>query len=46
MLLVIPVIYVKYVPVVTLSYKDDEKLLQQLKYGFKQKLVGINMNQA
>ena len=35
-----------YVPVVTLSTKDDEKLLQQLKYGFKQQLVGINMNQA
>ena len=38
-----------YVPVVTLSTKDEftnEKLLQQLKSGFKKKLVGINMNQA
>ena len=35
-----------YVPVVTLSTKDNEKLLQQLKSGFKKQLVGINMNQA
>ena len=34
-----------YVPVVTLSTKDNEKLLQQLKSGKKQ-LGGINMNQA
>ena len=34
------------VPVVTLSTKDNEKLLQQLKSGFKKQLVGINMNQA
>ena len=34
-----------YVPVVTLSTKDNEKLLQQLKSGFK-KTIGINMNQA
>ena len=31
------------VPVVTLSTKDNAKLLQQLK---KKQLVGINMNQA
>ena len=35
-----------YVPVVTLSTKDNEKLLQRLKSGFKKPLVGINMNQA
>ena len=35
-----------YVPVVTLSTKDNEKLLQQLKSGFKKQLVGTNMNQA
>ena len=35
-----------YVPDVTLSSKDNEKLLQQLKSGFKKQLVGINMNQA
>ena len=35
-----------YVSVVTLSTKDNEKLLQQLKSGFKKQLVGINMNQA
>ena len=35
-----------YVPVVTLSTKDNEKLLQQLKSGFKKQLAGINMNQA
>ena len=35
-----------YVPVVTLSTKDNEKLLQQLKSGLKKQLVGINMNQA
>ena len=35
-----------YVPVVTLSTNNNEKLLQQLKSGFKQQLAGINMNQA
>ena len=35
-----------YVPVVNLSTKDNEKLLQQLKSGFKKQLVGTNMNQA
>ena len=35
-----------YVPVVTLSTKDNEKLLQKLKSGFKKQLVGTNMNQA
>ena len=35
-----------YVPVVTLSTKGNEKLLHQLKSGFKKQLVGINMNQA
>ena len=35
-----------YFPVVTLSTKDNEKLLKQLKSGFKKQLVGINMNQA
>ena len=34
-----------YVPVVTLSTKDNEKLLQQLKSGFK-KTIGTNINQA
>ena len=35
-----------YVPVVTLSTKDNEKLLQQLKSVFKKQLIGTNMNQA
>ena len=35
-----------YVPVVTLSTKDNEKLLQQLKSDFEKQLVRINMNQA
>ena len=35
-----------YVPVVTLSTKDSEKVLQQVKSGFKKQLVGINMNQT
>ena len=35
-----------YVPVVTVSTKDNEKLLQQLKSGFKKQLVRTNMNQA
>ena len=35
-----------YLPVVTLSTKDNEKLLQQLKFGFKKPLVRTNMNQA
>ena len=34
-----------YVPVVTLSTKDNEKLLQQLKSGFKKQLIG-NMNRV
>ena len=34
-----------YVPVVTLSTKDNEKLLQQLKSGFKKQSVGTNMTQ-
>ena len=34
-----------YLPVVTLSTKDNEKLLQQLKSGFKKQLVGTNMYQ-
>ena len=35
-----------YVPVVTVSTKDNEKLPQHLKSGFKKQLVGTNMNQA
>ena len=35
-----------YVPIKTLSTKDNEKLLQQLKSGFEKQLVGIYMNQA
>ena len=35
-----------YAPVVTLSTKDNEKLLQQLKSGFKKQLVGTNMNEV
>ena len=35
-----------YVPVVTLSTKDNEKLLQRLKSCFKKELVGRNMNEA
>ena len=35
-----------YVPVVTLSTKDNEKLLQQIKSDFKKQLAGKNMNQA
>ena len=35
-----------YVSVVTLSTKDNEELLQQLKSGFKKQLIGINMNQG
>ena len=31
-----------YVPVVTLSTEDDNKLLEQLKTGFKKQLNGIN----
>ena len=34
-----------YVSVVTLSTRNNEKLLQQLKSGFKKTIV-INMNQA
>ena len=35
-----------YVTIVTLSIKDNEKLLQQLESGFKKQLVGTNKNQA
>ena len=35
-----------YVPVVTLSAQDNAKLLQQLKFGFKEQLTGTNMNQV
>ena len=35
-----------YLPVVTLSTKDNEKLLQQLNQDLKKQLIGINMNQA
>ena len=35
-----------YVPVVTSSTKDNEKLLQKLKSGFKKTISGTNMNQA
>ena len=35
-----------YVPVVTLSTKDNEKLLQQLNQALKKQLIGINMNQV
>ena len=31
-----------YVPVVTLSAKDDNKFLKQLKSGFKRTINGIN----
>ena len=34
-----------YVPVVTLSTQDNAKLLEQLKSGFKQQLIGINIIQ-
>ena len=34
-----------YVSVITLSTKDNEKLLQQLKSGFKKQSVGTNMTQ-
>ena len=34
-----------YVPVVTLSTKDNDELLQQLKSGFKKQLVATNNNQ-
>ena len=34
-----------YVPVVTLSAQNNEKLLQQLKTSFKGQLTGININQ-
>ena len=34
-----------YVPIVTLSTKDNAKLLQQWKSGFKEQLTGININQ-
>ena len=35
-----------YVPVVTLSTKDNAKLLQQKKPVLKEQLTRINMNQA
>ena len=34
-----------YVPVVTLSAEDDNKLLEQLKTGFKKQLNEINIDQ-
>ena len=34
-----------YVPVVTLSAENDNKLLEQLKAGFKAQLNGINIDQ-
>ena len=34
-----------YVPEVTLSTQDNEKLLQILKLGFKKKSIGINITQ-
>ena len=34
-----------YVPVVTLPTKNNAKLLQQLKSGFKKKLTRINIDQ-
>ena len=34
-----------HVPVVTLSAENDNKLLEQLKTGFKKKSNGININQ-
>ena len=34
-----------YVPVVTLSIKDNEKLLQQLGSGFKRVIIGTNIHQ-
>ena len=34
-----------YVPVLTLSTKDDNKLLEQLKAGFKEQLNGTNTDQ-
>ena len=33
-----------YVPVVTLSAENDNKLLEQLKTGFKEQLNGINID--
>ena len=32
------------VPVVTLSFQDNAKLVQQLKSGFKKALTGTNIN--
>ena len=37
--------YKLYVPVVTLSAENDNKLLEQLKTGFKKQLNGINIDQ-
>ena len=34
-----------FVAVVTLSKENDKKLLEQLKRGFKQLLIGINTDQ-
>ena len=34
-----------YNPVVTLSTQANSKLLEQLKYSFKEQLNGININQ-
>ena len=35
----------RFVPVVTLLTQDNAKLLQQLKSGFKWKVIGTNINQ-
>ena len=34
-----------YVPVVTISTQDNAKLLQRLKSGLKEQLIGTNINQ-
>ena len=34
-----------YVPVVTLSTENDNKLLEQIKHDSKEQLSGINMDQ-
>ena len=34
-----------YVPVETLSFQNNVKLLQQLKSGFKEEIIGTNINQ-
>ena len=35
-----------YVPLVTLSTQDSEKLLPQLKSGFKRTIIGMNIYQS